>query len=79
MRQKVNAEQLERFMKEIGRVAKNSARIYLVGGSTAVLLGWRDSTIDIDLKMVPEVNEVLRRIAGNEVERVVAETTGSRE
>lgn len=60
MRQKVNAEQLQRFMKEIGRVGKKNARIYLVGGATAVLLGWRDSTIDIDLKMVPESNEILR-------------------
>jgi hypothetical protein len=62
MRQKVNAEQLKRFMKEIGRVGKKNARIYLVGGATAVLLGWRDSTIDIDLKMVPEVDEILRTL-----------------
>ncbi len=25
-----------------------------------MLLGWREATIDIDLKMVPEVNEILR-------------------
>lgn len=62
MRPKVNAEQLERFIKEIGRVGKKHARIYLVGGASAVLLGWRDSTIDIDLKMIPEVNEVLRTL-----------------
>jgi len=60
MREKVNAEKLERFMKEIGRVGKKNARIYLVGGATSVLLGWREATIDIDLKMVPEVNEILR-------------------
>jgi|SRR5215213_5419715 len=62
MRQKVNAEQLERFMKEIGRVGKKNVRIYLVGGATAVLLGWREATIDIDLKMVPEVDEILRTL-----------------
>ncbi|HEX3252886.1 MAG TPA: DUF6036 family nucleotidyltransferase [Pyrinomonadaceae bacterium] len=62
MREKVNAEQLERFMKAIGHVSKNNARIYLVGGASAVLLGWRDSTIDIDLKMVPEVNQILRTL-----------------
>src|ERR1044072_2280313 len=62
MRQKVTAEQLERFMKEVGRTGKKNARIYLVGGATAVLLGWRESTIDIDLKMVPEVNEILRTL-----------------
>jgi hypothetical protein len=62
MREKVNAEKLDRFMKEIGRAGKKSARIYLVGGATAVLLGWREATIDIDLKMVPEVNEILRTL-----------------
>ena len=62
MRQKVTAEQLERFMKEIGRVGKKNVRIYLVGGATAVLLGWREATIDIDLKMVPEVDEILRTL-----------------
>ena len=38
-------------------------RIFLVGGSTAVLLGWRDATIDIDLKVVPESDESLRLFA----------------
>lgn len=62
MREKVNAEKLAQFMREIGRVGQKSARIYLVGGATAVLFGWRDSTIDIDLKMVPEVNDILRKL-----------------
>ena len=62
MRQKVNAEHLERFMKEIGRAGKKNVRIYLVGGATAVLLGWREATIDIDLKMVSEVDEILRAL-----------------
>jgi hypothetical protein len=60
MRQKVNAEALKKFMEAIGRSGRTNARIYLVGGATAVLLGWRDTTIDIDLKLVPEVNEVLK-------------------
>lgn len=62
MREKVNAEQLERFMKEIGRVGKKNVRIYLVGGATAVLLGWREATIDIDLKVVPEADEIFRAL-----------------
>jgi hypothetical protein len=36
------------------------ARIYLVGGATAVLFNWRDSTVDVDLKLVPDTDEVLR-------------------
>ena len=62
MREKVTAEKLELFMKALGRAGKEKARIYLVGGATAVLLGWRQSTIDIDLKLVPELNELLRAL-----------------
>lgn len=38
-------------MKELARSApaRRSYRVYLVGGGTAVLLGWRASTIDADL------------------------------
>jgi hypothetical protein len=30
------------------------ANVYLVGEATAVLHGWRATTVDIDLKMEPE-------------------------
>ena len=62
MREKVSAEAIEEFMKALGRSGKSSVRIYFVGGVSAVLLGWRETTIDIDLKLVPEVNEVLRAL-----------------
>ena len=64
MRQKVNAEQLTRLMNAIGRGTKQAARVYLVGGATAVLFGWRETTIDVDLKIVPEIDEVLRKLPG---------------
>ena len=62
MREKVNAEAVERFMKALGHAGRSSARIYFVGGVSAVLLGWRETTIDIDLKLIPEVNEILRAL-----------------
>lgn len=62
MRQRVSSARLESFMKSIGRAATKRARIYLVGGATAVLLGWRETTIDIDVKIVPEIDEILRRL-----------------
>jgi hypothetical protein len=62
MREKVNAETVERLMKALGRTARTSARIYFVGGVSAVLLGWRESTIDIDLKLVPEAGEILKAL-----------------
>ena len=42
MREKVSADALERFMKAVGRAENKNARIYFVGGATAVLLGWRN-------------------------------------
>lgn len=36
--------------------------MYLVGGATAVLHGWRPTTIDVDLTLDPERDEVLRAI-----------------
>ena len=62
MRERVSGKALEQFMKAVGRAGKTSARIYFVGGATAVMLGWRETTIDIDLKLVPEVNEILRAL-----------------
>jgi hypothetical protein len=62
MREKVSAEAIERFMKALGRTGRTNARSYFVGGVSAVLLGWRESTIDIDLKLVPEANEILKAL-----------------
>lgn len=62
MRQKVNADQVEKFMKAVGRAGKKNARIYFVGGATAVLLGWRETTIDLDVKIIPELDEILRAL-----------------
>lgn len=62
MREKVSAEKIDQFMKALSRAGRSSAHIYFVGGVSAVLLGWRETTIDIDLKMVPEVNEILKAL-----------------
>lgn len=62
MRQQVTHQRLSKFMEALGRATAAPARVYLVGGATAVLLGWRDSTIDIDLKILPENDEILRSL-----------------
>lgn len=51
-------------MEALGRAARRDIRVYLVGGTTAVLLGWRPTTIDIDLMMQPEDDALLRVISG---------------
>ena len=49
-------------MEAVGRGARSPVRIYLTGGATAVLEGWRETTVDIDLKLVPDQDEILRAI-----------------
>ena len=40
-------------MVALAREAADNTRVYLVGGTSAVLLGWRPSTMDIDLVIRP--------------------------
>ena len=51
MGNRLTRESLHALMQELARWAKpkRSYRIYLVGGGTAVLEGWRESSIDADL------------------------------
>ena len=49
-------------MEALARAADRELRIYMVGGTTAVLMGWRSSTIDVDLVMRPEDDALLRAI-----------------
>lgn len=62
MRERVDAGRIREFMRRLGAVARQDTRIYLTGGATAVLLGWRKSTADVDIKIVPESDEVFRAI-----------------
>jgi hypothetical protein len=48
MRDLADAAHIEQFMRTLGRAAQVEGRIYLTGGATAVLNGWRASTIDVD-------------------------------
>lgn len=63
MRGESDRIKIERFMAELGRRLNGPARIYLTGGSTAVLEGWRDMTVDVDLKALPEVAGLFEAIA----------------
>lgn len=49
-------------MRALGRAADTDGVCYLTGGATAVLLGWRQSTIDVDILLVPETEALLRAI-----------------
>jgi hypothetical protein len=49
-------------MHLFGKQSEQKARVYFTGGATAVLFGWRTSTIDIDLQIVPDQDRLLRAI-----------------
>lgn len=55
-------ERLQRFMVELAKAVRRPVDVYFTGGVTAIMHGWRDSTIDIDLTMVPESDELLRAL-----------------
>ncbi|MGH3002456.1 MAG: DUF6036 family nucleotidyltransferase [Gaiellaceae bacterium] len=59
---RVDADQVRRFMRAAGAAAREDGTCYLTGGATAVLLGWRASTLDIDVRFEPEQDAVMREL-----------------
>ena len=62
MRDVADEDRIRGFMAALGRHARQPARVYLTGGATAVLHGWRASTVDVDIRIVPEEEAVFRAI-----------------
>ncbi len=50
-------------MAALGARVRGSGRVYLAGGATAILFGWRKATIDIDIKPDPEPAGLFEAIA----------------
>jgi hypothetical protein len=62
MREPVDPERIALFMRELGKGVRSQVRVYFTGGSTAVLHGWRHSTIDVDICLIPDLDELYRRL-----------------
>lgn len=62
MRRPVDEKRVRDFFHALATTASEDARIYVTGGATALLYGWRKTTIDVDLKIVPERDSILRAI-----------------
>jgi hypothetical protein len=62
MRDLTNKEKIDDFMRLFGQAARIGCRVYFTGGVTAILLGWRETTVDIDLKFEPERDELFRAL-----------------
>jgi hypothetical protein len=61
MRPAVDEPRLREFARALGRAARHPTRLYLTGGASAVLEGWRASTVDVDLRFEPD-DELLRAL-----------------
>ena len=48
-RRQITARLLREFMRAVGKIVKQQATFYSTGGSTAILYGFREGTIDIDI------------------------------
>jgi hypothetical protein len=62
MREVATRARIEAFLTALAREAPHETRVFLVGGTSAVIEGWRDSTMDIDMVIQPESDALLRAI-----------------
>ena len=60
MRPALDRARLQIFLEELSHAAREPTRVYLTGGASQLLRGLRESTVDIDLTLEPERDEVLR-------------------
>lgn len=63
MRSETDKAKVEAFMSVLGQRVQGPGRIYFAGGATAVLHGWRATTIDIDFKPDPEPPGIFEALA----------------
>lgn len=64
MRPPVDEPRLRELARRLGHIASGPTLVYLTGGATAVLEGWRASTIDVDVRFEPDADEMLRELPG---------------
>ncbi len=62
MRRLTDADRIRQLMQMLGAEADRPAHVYFTEGATAVLVGWRPTTIDVDMRIIPEVEKLLRMI-----------------
>ncbi len=63
MRPPVDAARVRALARELLNAARQPTTMYLTGGATAVIEGWRPSTVDVALRLEPDSDALLRRIA----------------
>jgi hypothetical protein len=63
MRPNVDLQKIQQLMQALGREARGAGSIYFTGGASALLIGWRNSTVDIDIRLDPEPPGIFQAIA----------------
>jgi hypothetical protein len=63
MRDETDRTKIDAFMSGLAQRVRGPGRIFITGGGTAVLYGWREVTIDLDLKADPEPGGFFEAIA----------------
>ena len=63
MRAPADADRVRRFMQALGGRSRGPGTVFFTGGASAVLIGWRQSTVDIDVKLDPEPAGAFEAIA----------------
>ena len=53
-----------RFLDRLGASARSPGTCFITGGGSALRLGWRETTINIDLKFDPEPAGIFDAIPG---------------
>lgn len=62
MRTPVDGPRLRHLARRLGGLAPVGTTVYLTGGASAVLEGWRASTVDADLRFEPDTDALLREL-----------------
>lgn len=63
MRPDVDGTRIVDLLSALGRRLRSPHTLYLIGGSSAVVVGWRASTRDIDVRPEPDSDELLRALS----------------
>jgi len=63
MHAEASADRIREFLRRFGGATRGPGTVFLTGGATALLLGWRAATLDVDLSMDPEPRGAFEAIA----------------
>jgi hypothetical protein len=80
VRRPLDPDRLRQVLEALGRGCRGPGTVYLTGGATALLHGWRSATVDLDLKLDPEppgaftaIARIKEELDGGELERRLAD------